>query len=100
MEDDLSNLQIARLLLSAFAAFFLIQVIKVVVPWNLKNSKLAMGVSLSTIVAFVLDPRHPVAAATYGVAGAGLAVCIHKAARFFHYAGDAAVFDAARHGRN
>lgn len=85
------------LLLCGFAGFFGTQIIKVFSPVRLLDrTKLFFVVAISTGCSSALFTHKPADLVIYGVAGAGLAVLVHKATRLLSLLGDSTAFDELR----
>lgn len=77
--------------LCAFGAFFVLQAFKDVslLGLRMKNwHKLLTVLGASTAISAVFNQGHPFKLVVYGLAGAGLAVVIHRLARLLTAAGD------------
>jgi hypothetical protein len=89
-------------MLCAFGSFFVVQALKtVMIPKRLGGlAKLVLALLTSAGAAAALYPHHYADLVLYGVAGAGLAVLIHRVARAVSVAGDWFIREIMRKGRN
>lgn len=82
--------------LCGLGAYLVTQVVKTVSPWAVGSATKILVACVAAFGCAALQTHQPADLGIYGLAGAGLAVVIHRVARLLTLAGDWAIVQIGR----